>query len=172
VQPPKEIDVVELWFKYEEIAMHFNNLLMQFRLQLLGGAGLLGTMASYLIGGKVSNVKQRHWLRFLVSLGLLVLVAAAASLDIFYYDRLLRGAVAAILDLEVKHPQLLMSHFIEANVGNGKYAIRWAYGAVLTSLAAFTIWSWRAWRSEVEREETRKRERRRRISSPAAGTYR
>ena len=64
--------------------MHFNDLLMQYRLQLLGGAGAIGTLATYLIGGKVDPDERRHWLRFLVSAGLLVLGAAAASLDVFY----------------------------------------------------------------------------------------
>lgn len=94
-----EINVVELWFHYEEVAMHFNDLLMQYRLQLLGGAGAVGTVASYLIGGRVEDQLRRNWLRFLVSAGMLVLLAAAASLDVWYYDRLLRGAVKALLEL-------------------------------------------------------------------------
>lgn len=67
--------------------MHFNNLLMQYRLQLLGGTGALGTVAAYVIGAKVKPDERRHWLRCLVADGLLVLIAATASLDVFYYDR-------------------------------------------------------------------------------------
>jgi len=132
---------VDLWFHYEEIAMHFNNLIMQYRLQLIGGAGVLGTVASYLIGGKVENVTQRHWLRFIVSSGLLVLITAAASIDVFYYDRLLRGAVDALLQFEKEHPSIQMSTQIEVVVGHGKCAIWFAYGLMLLVLGVFTIWS-------------------------------
>lgn len=134
-------ETMDLWFHYEEVAMHFNNLLMQYRLQLLGGAGAVGTIASYLIGGKVEDVEQRHWLRYLVSGGMFVLLCALASLDIFYYDRLLRGAVSALLDLEMKHPQIRLSTHIEAVVGDGKYAVRWVYASVLIVVGVFTLWA-------------------------------
>jgi hypothetical protein len=100
------------------------------------------TLASYLIGGKVTEDERRHWLRFLVAFGLTVLIAAAASLDVFYYDRLLRGAVAALIDLEKQNPQLQLSTRIEEVVGLGKYAIRVVYALILLLLAAFTWWAW------------------------------
>jgi hypothetical protein len=138
---PNHISVLDQWYHYEEIAMHFNTLIMQFRLQLLGGAGLIGTVASYLIGGKVGNEPQRHWLRLIVSLGLFVLITAAAILDLFYYDKLLRGAVDALLAFEAKHPEIQMSTGIEQTVGKGKYAPWFSYGLVLTTLGLFTGWS-------------------------------
>src|SRR5438094_78343 len=70
--PPTPPDTVTLWHYYEEIAMHFNSLIMQFRLEVIGGAGALGTLASYLIGGKVTDPGQQNWLRALVSSGLWV----------------------------------------------------------------------------------------------------
>jgi hypothetical protein len=147
--------VLEQWYRYEEIAMHFNTLIMQFRLQLLGGAGLIGTVASYLIGGKVHDDTQRHWLRFLVSFGLFVLIGAAASLDVFYYDRLLRGAVQALLDFEAKHPGIQMSTTIEQAVGWGKYSAIGSYSAVLAVLVVFTGWSLRAyWRDKRSKAVT------------------
>ena len=138
----KGIDIIDLWFRYEEIAMHFNNLLMQFRLQLMGGAGVIGTVASYLIGAKVTEPHEHNWLRALVSTGLWVLIAAAASLDLFYYDRLLKGAVAGLLELEAQNPTIQMSTRIEAVVGHGKDTIWYAYGFILSALGLFVGWSW------------------------------
>jgi hypothetical protein len=141
--------VLAQWYHYEEIAMHFNTLIMQFRLQLLGGAGLIGTLASYLIGGKVKGVAQQHRLGFYVSGGLFVLIFAAALLDIFYYDYLLRGAVQALLDFEKLHPEIQMSTTIENTVGWGKYIADVSYVLVLGALGAFTWWSWRKYRAHM-----------------------
>jgi hypothetical protein len=142
--PPGEptADVIALWYHYEEIAMHFNELIMQYRLQLIGGAGAIGTVASYLIGAKIKDVVEGRWLRALVCSGLLVLVAAAASLDLLYYDKLLRGAVDALLDFEMKHPQIQMSTRIENSVGQGKFAIWHVYETLLLLMTIFTAWSW------------------------------
>ena len=153
--------VLAQWYHYEEIAMHFNTLIMQFRLQLLGGAGLIGTLASYLIGGKVKNVAQRHWLRFLVSGGLFVLIFAAALLDVFYYDYLLRGAVQALLDFEKLHPEIQMSTTIENTVGWGKYIADLSYVLVLGTLFLFTCWSWIQYRRERARLLARRNRSRR-----------
>jgi hypothetical protein len=32
-------NVIDLWFHYEQVAMHFNELIMQYRLQLMGARG-------------------------------------------------------------------------------------------------------------------------------------
>jgi hypothetical protein len=137
---PEEI---QLWHHYEEIAMHFNSLLMQYRLQFLGGAGTLGAIASYLIGGKIEDAAQRHWLRFLVSTGLLLLMVGAAVLDIFYYNRLLRGAVNELLRFEGLHPTIQMSTQIERTVGWGQYAFVAMYIILITVLGGFVLWSWK-----------------------------
>jgi len=117
---PAMPDTVALWYHYEEIAMHFNSLIIQFRLQLIGGAGAIGTAGAYLIGSKVEDVQERRWLRSLVSSGLWSLIVTAALLDLFYYNRLLQGAVNALLDFERNHPEIQMSTQIEARVGWGR----------------------------------------------------
>lgn len=134
--------VIEIWFHYEEVAMHFNDLLMQYRLQLMGGIGALGTVASYLIGGKVADHRRREWLRFQVVLGMTVLVTAAAALDVFYYKELLGGAVEALTTLEAQHPHLQLSTTIKRRVGLGDDAIFFVYGSLLALLISATIWSW------------------------------
>jgi hypothetical protein len=141
VQEPAP-DVVALWYHYEEIAMHFNTLIMQFRLQVIGGVGALGTLAGYLIGEKVKNIQQQDWLRALISTGLWVLIVAAAILDLAYYNRLLRGSVAALLQFEQQHPEIQMSTQIEATVGQGKYAAAASYGLMLGVLGLFSGWAW------------------------------
>lgn len=143
---PTSFDVVTLWYRYEEIAMHFNNLLMQFRLQLIGGVGAIGTIATYLIGGKVDDVVQRAWLRTVLAGGLLVLILAAAIIDVWYYSRLLEGTVATLIDLEAKHPEIQLSTKIEETVGHGKHAIRYSYGLMLLTLFLFALWSARDYR--------------------------
>ena len=137
-------EVTQLWFHYEEIAMHFNELILQYRIQLMGGAGVLGTIFAYLIGSKSANGENKHWVRFVVSFVLLVIITAAASLDVFYYDKLLSGAVKAIIELEEKYPHINMSTLIKKETsGNYVKIIYLVYGLIITPLLGFTIWAWR-----------------------------
>ena len=48
--PALEPHLLEVWKKYEDIAMHFNDLIMRWRLQAMGGLATLVT-----IGGFVAN---------------------------------------------------------------------------------------------------------------------
>jgi hypothetical protein len=143
-------NTIALWFHYEEIAMHFNGLIMQFRLQLIGGAGALGTAATYLIGGKIKSARQRRWLRTVVASGLLVLIVTAAMLDLVYYKQLLQGAVDALLAFERQHPEIQLSTQIEFRVGAGKDVVYYAYGLMVAALLSFAIWSWRDHRRHAE----------------------
>ena len=139
--PPPTSDVITLWYHYEEIAMHFNGLIIQFRLQLIGGAGALGAAAA-VIGSKVAVERERRSLRSFAASGLLILIAAAASLDLFYYRRLLGGAVVALLEFERNHPEIDMSTRIEEAVGLGRHAVWFAYTLILLTLFIFCVWSW------------------------------
>ncbi len=142
--PPASVpsaDELAVWFHYEEVAMHFNEILIQFRLQLLGGAGSLATVALYLIGEKVHEI-QRPRLRTLASTALLTLVFAAAMFDLGYYNQLLRGAVDALLEFERQHPSLYLSTKIEVAAGGWPYFIYGAYGLVLLVIGTHCAWSW------------------------------
>jgi hypothetical protein len=139
--PTYDAETVALWRHYEDIAMHFNSLIMQFRLQVIGGAGAIGTLASYLIGEKVSP-GQQDWLRALVSSGLWLLILSAAILDVGYYNRLLRGAVNALLDFEKRHPEIQMSTEIERTVAGGRRAVNVSYALMLGVLFVFASWAW------------------------------
>lgn len=141
--------VVALWFHYEEVAMHFNELILQYRLHLMSGAGVVGTLASYLIGTKVPDVERRHRARFLVSLILLVLLSAAALLDLGYYNRLLLGAVEALTEFEAAHAPINLSTKIEERVPS-LYTIYAVYALILVPLAIFTWIAWREHRKEAK----------------------
>ena len=137
-------EIIDLWFHYEEVAMHFNELLIQYRLQLMGGAGAIGALSAYLIGDKVTEPSTRTWLRFLASLTLLVLITAAAFLDLFYYNQLLLASVDVLIEFEAAHPPLKMSTYIADQVAaRGLPVVIGSYCIVLGLLAAFTWWSWR-----------------------------
>ena len=153
--PAPTPDIIALWYHYEEIAMHFNGLIIQFRLQLIGGVGAIGAAATYLIGGKVEDAIQRDWLRTVVAGGLFVLILAAALLDLFYYHQLLRGAVDALLDFERSHPEIQMSTRIEARVGWGRNIVWVVYGLMLFVLGAFTAWSWCEYRKHSDASKKR-----------------
>jgi hypothetical protein len=150
--PELSSNVINLWYHYEQVAMHFNELIIQYRLHLMGGLGTIGALSGYLIGGKVDDPQMRNWLRALVSTGLLMLLVAAASLDLFYYDQLLQGAVDALVEFESKHPPIDLSTLIEKKVTyRGMIPIYFTYGLIFISLFGFTVWSWRIFLKERPR---------------------
>jgi purine-cytosine permease-like protein len=102
-----ELDAQRLWEKYEEIAMHFNDLLMRIRMQSLAGITALSTLIG-LFGGAASDDAFANWLIATALFGAMLFVwLAIFCLDYFYYSRLLNGAVAAILALEERTQQSL-----------------------------------------------------------------
>ena len=140
---PINPDVVQLWFHYEEIAMHFNELIIQYRLHLMGGIGLIGALSGYLIGNNVESPYMRHKLRALISSGLLVLFIAAAYLDLGYYNELLRGAVDALEKFESEHKEVYLSTYIVNRFsGHATVRIYITYAIVLIPFLLFTLWSW------------------------------
>jgi len=89
----------ELWKEYEKTAVHFNDLILRLRVQALGGVAAIAAFAGFvvkehpsgLIGWKVLAVAFAVLLIFWIALFLL---------DLMYYNRLLLGAVDAILEIE------------------------------------------------------------------------
>jgi hypothetical protein len=96
------IDVQSLWEKYEELAMHFNDLLIRLRTQSLAGVAAIAAIVG-IFAKESSDVKGVHldWAvaqaLFLALIGFWI---AIWCLDLIYYNRLLSGAVKAITDLE------------------------------------------------------------------------
>lgn len=89
--------VFDIWSKYEDIAMHFNDLLIKLRVQALGGIAIIGTVATaFLKENNTDLTKYLLPLSFLLSVGWLALYC----LDMYYYNCLLSGAVKTIKDIE------------------------------------------------------------------------
>jgi hypothetical protein len=89
----------EVWKEYEGIAMHFNELILKVRVQALGGVAAISTLVTFfseagdkaLIGWGVVTA---------VFFFLILFWIAIWVLDFRYYNRLLLGAVEAIVELE------------------------------------------------------------------------
>ena len=99
----EEGHLIELWAKYEDVAMHFNDLLMRLRTQALGAVAAIVAVASFVFEGGFGENGTLPW--FSICVGLVLLLGAwmmVFMLDAFYYSRLLTGAVDALLDIEKK----------------------------------------------------------------------
>ena len=100
--PENEIDVQKLWEKYEEVAMHFNGLLMQLRSRSLAFIVAISALVGIFIKqGENSFISQPHLLGG-VFIVLAIVWFAIFCLDFHYYNKLLTGAVKALLELECK----------------------------------------------------------------------
>jgi hypothetical protein len=127
-----------LWSKYEEITMHFNELIIKLRVQALGGVTITGTIATALFKGS-NNTDILKFLLPMYFLGWL----AIYFLDVHYYDHLLTGAVNEILVLESKLEDIKLSTKIKEEVERNKLnGRRWFYGTVSIALLMANIFLW------------------------------
>lgn len=118
--------IFEAWDKYENIAMHFNDLLIKLRTQAIGGVTAIATIAAVISRGTTGS--SFNWAIMAgVFFFLIVFWVAVWVLDFKYYNRLLLGAVDALLEIEdlsktsTHVKELSLSHKIEdavAGVGN------------------------------------------------------
>src|ERR1019366_2632481 len=90
---PEGWPLKDVWEKYEDIAMHFNDLLIRLRTQALAAVAAISTLVT--IFGKTGADPKLSW-----ELAVLVFWIAIWIIYFCYYNRLLIGAVAAILDIE------------------------------------------------------------------------
>jgi hypothetical protein len=89
-----------VWKEYEELAQHFNDLLMRLRSQSLAAVATFATAASVLLKADAIGTDVR-WDTLAVVFGsLAVFWLAIWLLDFFYYNRLLLGAVDALEEIE------------------------------------------------------------------------
>lgn len=91
---------LDVWEKHEQIAMHFNDLIIKVRIQALGAIAALITIGGVLLK---TVPPEPHLPWGLIATVLAVLFAfwiAIWLLDFIYYNRLLAGAVDSILALE------------------------------------------------------------------------
>lgn len=134
---------IDLWKKYEDIAMHFNELIMRWRLQAIGGLAGLLTVAGFVVGDAESLVV---WYRAMLILSGVLGSGwlGVACIDLFYYPRLLQGAVEAITDLEMGMPGVTLSNKIEEKAKRGSEVAPWAFYAA-GFLPLVCIFGWAIW---------------------------
>ena len=146
--------VFELWKKYEDMAMHFNDLIIKLRTQALAAVAALATIVG--VFAKADTDAHTRWemvaFAFFI---LLIFWIAIWVIDFRYYNRLLIGAVSALIELEKQSKDKLrvrhidISTRIEAAVA-GKLGLegtnlslgRWAfYGLVTFALIVGFVFS-------------------------------
>jgi hypothetical protein len=142
-----------LWNKYEDVAIHFNTLIMQLRTQALAAVAGVVTIAGLAISFAGKSARATEWhILFGTILFLTLAWIALAILDIFYYDELLKGAVTALLEHEAATsvldnagnpmkdksgkniPAIILSTRINQAVPPTLYPIWSFYGLVLAGL--------------------------------------
>lgn len=97
-----KLEVFALWKEYEKIAMHFNGLLIRLRTQALAGVAALATVVGIFTKFGTDQLQGAWEIATGIFGALCLFWIAIWFLDIFYYNRLLTGAVAALLELEKK----------------------------------------------------------------------
>lgn len=117
---------LELWKKYEDVAMHFNDLLMRWRLQAIGGLAGLVTLAGFVVGD-ATTLTVRYRAMFILGGVLALGWIGVAIIDLFYYSRLLRGAVDALLAIERANPPITLSTIIENRAKKASVVTTWIF---------------------------------------------
>lgn len=144
-----KLDTQSLWCKYEDIAMHFNDLIHQLRMRSLAGVAAVATVVSLFTDGSDGAVA----IDWLVASGLFLAVTlvwlAIFCLDYFYYSRLLSGAVQACEAIEKETKagreitEINLSTMVETKVKSGKRSgplgVFLFYGIVFAFVFAATI---------------------------------
>jgi hypothetical protein len=133
---PKQWSVHDLWAKYEDIAMHFNDLLIRLRTQALAAVAALITLVGIFTKTEPENIHLSWEIATAVLIGLAVFWIAIWIIDFRYYNRLLIGAVVALKELEAESrkdkPSLAIniSTTIERENSVGHLAFRQAFSRI------------------------------------------
>jgi hypothetical protein len=144
-------NVQKLWEKYEEIAMHFNDLLMRLRSQSLAGIAALSAFIGIFTKGGMADIHLDWVIATALLLAMTFFWVAIACLDLLYYNVLLLGAVEAIKSLEDQTKPdaafttgINMSTVIEAEFTKSMWrkeqmrfhGVHWFYAIVLVVILA------------------------------------
>jgi hypothetical protein len=150
------LNIQELWAKYEDIAMHFNDLLMRLRSQSLAGIAAVSTLVGIFAKTESSDAKVDWMAAAAIFVAMALFWIAIFCLDLFYYNRLLVGAVSAITKLESESAPgnafssgINVSTLIESEFRSpalcGKMShfrgILWFYGIVFVAIIAGVVFS-------------------------------
>lgn len=90
----------DLWAKYEDIAMHFNDLLIRLRSQALAGVAALSALIGIFTRTEPTGFQISWQIATDVFILLILFWIAIWAIDRLYYNRLLIGAVIALLAIE------------------------------------------------------------------------
>jgi hypothetical protein len=78
--------ILTLWAKYEDIAMHFNDLILKLRTAALGGVAVLATLVSIFGKSDPGHFGITWEIAFLVFIALILFWLAIWVLDFAYYN--------------------------------------------------------------------------------------
>ena len=148
------LEIQRLWEKYEDIAMHFNDLVMRLRSQSLAGIAVNSTLVGLFTRTGSTDVKLEWIAAFAIFVAMVVFWIAIFCLDVLYYNRLLIAAVSALTTLEKKLSMredisINMSMLIEEEFKSRRFrwnystfaGVLWFYGRVLIVIVAGAIFS-------------------------------
>jgi len=142
-------DRFQLWKEYEGVAMHFNDLIIRLRSQSLGAVAAFATLAA--VVAKSDMAAELRWGLLMAAFALLsVFWVAVWVLDLGYYNRLLAGAVDALLIIESESQgsklvdRIELSTKIEARVksggvSNNAYRITFYLAVLLALLGGLAV---------------------------------
>ena len=139
---PGQARWVKVWTKTEDVAMHFNDLILNFRLKALGAVTLSAGLIGNVLRSKDGQMATRmdHMVFSGGMLLLLLVWFAIAALDFGYYQRLFRGAVAEALRLEkLTGNAIRLSTVIEEEVASKWLKWKWLRFHRLPRLAFYLI---------------------------------
>jgi hypothetical protein len=152
----QEIDVQTLWVKYEEVAMHFNDLLIRLRTQSLAGIAALAALVGIFSREGIADIHLDWIVAEAIFAAMIAFWIAIWCLDLLYYNRLLSGAVRAVTALERQTKpdaefsgEIDLSTLIEAEFSRPIWSLKkWRfkgivifYGLVLAVLVSGLIFS-------------------------------
>lgn len=98
--PANALDHFAAWKEYERIAMHFNDLLLRIRSQSLAAVAAFATIAGVLLKTDAVGAPFHWGILSAVFAALAIFWLAIWILDFRYYNRLLLGAVNALIEIE------------------------------------------------------------------------
>ncbi len=180
-----DFDLFTLWKEYEAIAMHFNDLLLKIRTQSLAAVAAFATVAGVLLKGESVTHALRWGILTAVFFALSVFWIAIWILDFTYYNRLLLGAVNALVQIEAESKkgsrtnEINVSTFISDTVqlkhGRESLALAkgrvWFYSMVfglLVTLMGVSVWQYNSPPPEQVRKTGRTARDSTQSSTPAA----
>jgi hypothetical protein len=134
--------------------MHFNDLLMRLRSQALAGIAAISTLVGIFTKGGAANIQGDWIIATAIFIGLALFWIAIWCLDFLYYNRLLIGAVAAIVGLEEKSKKAFVNfdgidmstRIVEAFEKRSSYAsflgVLMFYSIVLATIFSGALFCW------------------------------